>query len=92
MDIILLQIENSKLKNTIKELEEKLKESEEKNKKYTNSEAHKEYYQAHKEEVKAKGKTYLQKLKLEDPEKLKSYWKKANEKRKLKKIENNNLI
>ena len=92
MDIILLQIENSKLKNTIKELEEKLKLAEEKNKKYTNSEAHKEYYQAHKEEVKAKGKTYLQKLKLEDPEKLKSYWKKANEKRKLKKIENNNVI
>lgn len=87
MDIILLQTENIKLKNTIKELEEKLKISEEKNKKYTNSAAHKEYYQAHKEEVKAKGKNYLQKLKEENPEKLKSYWKKANEKRKLKKLE-----
>ena len=92
MDIVSLQTENIKLKNKIKELEEKLKLSEEKNKKYTNSTAHKEYYQAHKEEVKAKGKTYLQKLKIEDPEKLKSYWKKANDKRKLKKIENNNLI
>ena len=92
MDIILLQTENIKLKNTIKDLEEKLIQSEKRNKKYTNSVAHKEYYKLHKEEVKAKGKTYLQKLKIEDPEKLKSYWKKANEKRKLKKNENNNVI
>ena len=92
MDIILLQTENIKLKNTIKDLEEKLIQSEKRNKKYTNSVAHKEYYKLHKEEVKANGKTYLQKLKIEDPEKLKYYWKKANEKRKLKKNENNNVI
>ena len=92
MDIILLQTENIKLKNTIKDLEEKLIQSEKRNKKYTNSVAHKEYYKLHKEEVKAKGKTYLQKLKIEDPEKIKYYWKKENEKRKLKKNENNNVI
>ena len=92
MDIILLQTENIKLKNTIKDLEEKLIQSEKRNKKYTNSVAHKEYYKLHKEEVKANGKTYLQKLKIEDPEKLKYYLKKANEKRKLKKNENNNVI
>ena len=92
MDVDALQTENMNLKNTIKDLEDKLKKSQEKIKKYTNSAAHKEYYQAHKEEVKAKGNEYLQKLKIEDPEKLKSYWKKANDKRKLKKIENNNLI
>ena len=48
MDIILLQTENIKLKNTIKDLEEKLIQSEKRNKKYTNSVAHKEYYKLHK--------------------------------------------
>jgi len=79
--------ENNSLKETIKELENKLKLSNEKLKKYTNSLAHKEYYQEHKDEVKAKGKAYLEKLKLEDPEKLKEYWKKGNKNRKLKQIE-----
>lgn len=82
MNIESLIIENNNLKATIIKLEEKLK-------KYTNSDAHKDYYERHKDEVKAKGKAYIEKLKTDDPEKLKSYWRKANEKRKLKKIENN---
>ena len=83
-----LSKENLILKEKIKELEEKLRISEENNKRYTNSEAHKKYYSDHKDEVKAKGKAYLQKLKAEDPETLKAYWRKSNEKRKLKKKEN----
>ena len=77
--------ENIILKAQIKELEEKLQKSEDNIKRYTNSEAHKKYYSEHKEEVKSKGKEYLQKLKAEDPEKLKAYWRKSNENRKLKK-------
>jgi len=80
MDIETLIKENNILKQNIKQLEDKLK-------KYTNSNAHKEYYQEHKDEVKAKGKAYLEKLKVEDPEKLKEYWRKSNEKRKLKQKE-----
>ncbi len=80
MDLETLIKENASLKETIVKLEEKLK-------KYTNSDAHKDYYEKHKNEVKIKGKEYLQKLKTEDPDKLKAYWKKSNEKRKLKKNE-----
>ena len=80
--------ENMILKEQIKELEEKLQKAEENIKRYTNSDSHKKYYLEHKEEVKLKGKAYLQKLKIEDPEKLKAYWKKSNENRKLKKKEN----
>ena len=78
MNLEELKKENDILKETIIKLEEKLK-------KYTNSDAHKDYYEQHKDEVKAKGKSYIEKLKKEDPEKLKAYWKKAYEKRKLKK-------
>jgi len=80
--------ENNSLKETINQLENKLKLSEERIKKYTNSLAHKEYYQEHKDEVKAKGKAYLERLKVEDPDKLKEYWRKGNKNRKLKQIEN----
>jgi hypothetical protein len=90
MDLDALQIENNTLKQQILILEEKLRISEANIKRYTNSEAHKEYYQNHKEEVKTKGKAYLERLKTEDPEKLKAYWKKGNEKRKLKKMANIN--
>ena len=82
-----LIIENGSLKATIKQLEEKIKLSEAKMKKYTNSEAHKKYYSEHREEVKTNGTKYLKELKIKDPEKLKAYWRKAYEKRKLKKNE-----
>jgi hypothetical protein len=85
MDIIddnkmeLLINENEILKNKVKELEERIK-------KYTNSDAHKKYYEDHKDEVKKQGKAYLEKLKQENPDKLKEYRHTAylNRKNKLK--------
>ena len=78
----LLIIENQTLKNKVKELEERIK-------KYTNSDAHKKYYEDHKDEVKKQGKAYLEKLKQENPDKLKEYRHTAylNRKNKLKKEE-----
>jgi hypothetical protein len=78
----LLINENEILKNKVKELEERIK-------KYTNSDAHKKYYEDHKDEVKKQGKAYLEKLKQENPDKLKEYRHTAylNRKNKLKKDE-----
>jgi hypothetical protein len=93
MDIIhdnkmeLLINENEILKNKVKELEERIK-------KYTNSDAHKKYYEDHKDEVKKQGKAYLEKLKEENPDKLKEYRHTAylNRKNKLKKnIQSDNI-
>jgi hypothetical protein len=58
--------ENQVLKIKNQELESKLQ-------KYTNSNGHKKYYEKNKDIVKEKGKTYLHKLKEENPEKLKEY-------------------
>ena len=93
MDIIhdnkmeLLINENEILKNKVKELEERIK-------KYTNSDAHKKYYEDHKDEVKKQGKAYLEKLKEENPDKLKEYRHTAylNRKNKLKQnIQSDNI-
>ena len=75
----LLIRENELLKNKVNELEERIK-------KYTNSDAHKKYYEDHKDEVKKQGKAYLEKLKQENPDKLKEYRHTAylNRKNKLK--------
>ena len=84
--------ENCKLREDVLILQERVKELEDRLKKYTNSPAHKSYYESHKEEVKAKGKVYLQKLKEENPEKLKEYRrntylnKKKKEEREFKKL------
>jgi len=64
IDEILQENQELKLKNA--ELEKRLQ-------KYTNSDGHKKYYEKNKDIVKEKGKTYLQKLKEENPEKLKEY-------------------
>jgi len=64
IDQILQENQELKLKNA--ELEKRLQ-------KYTNSDGHKKYYEKNKDIVKEKGKTYLQKLKEENPEKLKEY-------------------
>ena len=93
MDIIcdtkmeLLVRENELLKNKVNELEERIK-------KYTNSDAHKKYYEEHKSEVKKQGKAYLEKLKQENPDKLKEYRHTAylNRKNKLKQnIQSDNI-
>jgi hypothetical protein len=83
----LLKEENEKLKLEIFELNEKLK-------KYTNSQGHKKYYEKNKNIVIEKSKTYLQKLKEENPEKLKEYRKTAylNRKNKKKELEDNKNI
>lgn len=70
-----LQNENEKLKLELEELKEKLQ-------KYTNSGGHKKYYEKNKEVVKKKAKNYLEKLKTENPEKLKEYRRRAYLKRK----------
>jgi predicted MPP superfamily phosphohydrolase len=72
-----LKQENEELKKRVTELEEKLK-------KYTNGDNHKRYYEKNKEKVKEAGLNYLQKLKEENPEKLKEYRRKAYLKRKEK--------
>ena len=64
IDIIKKEVEELKKKNI--ELEERLK-------KYTNGDNHKRYYEKNKETVMELGANYLQKLKEENPEKLKEY-------------------
>lgn len=61
-----LQKENEKLNNKIKELEEKLKS-------YTYNQCHKKYYDKNVEVIKDKTKNYIDKLKNENPEKLKQW-------------------
>jgi len=83
----LLMEENETLKLEITELNEKLK-------KYTNSQGHKKYYEKNKNIVMEKSKSYLQKLKEENPNKLKEYRKTAylNRKNKKQEIEENKNI
>jgi predicted nucleic acid-binding Zn-ribbon protein len=61
------------LKQRIVQLTKRNEELEEKLKKYTNSTRHIDYYEKHKEEVKERTKNYVQKLKNDNPEKLKEW-------------------
>jgi hypothetical protein len=61
-----LVIENELLKKKNIELEEKLKT-------YTNTERNKKYYEKNSEKVKEKAKNYMEKMKTENPEKLKEW-------------------
>lgn len=45
--------------------------------KYTNNERHKKYYENNKDRVKQNAKLYIERLKEENPEKLKEYRKRA---------------
>jgi cell division septum initiation protein DivIVA len=58
--------ENATLKKTIEELEERLKT-------YTNNHRHKKYYEKNKDTIKEKAKEYTQRMKLENPEKVKEW-------------------
>jgi len=84
-----LEQENLLLKQKIQELEERLK-------KYTNGDNHKRYYEKNKDKVKEIGANYLNKLKEENPEKLKeyrrTYYLKKKEKMKQDDQNNNNNI
>jgi len=77
--------ENELLKQRINELEERLK-------KYTCGKNHKKYYEKNKGKVMENGANYLQKLKEENPEKLKEYRKRAYQKRKEKMKQEENII
>ena len=83
MDELQKQIEELKAKNM--DLEERLK-------KYTNGDNHKRYYEKNKNKIKEQGTTYLQKLKEENPEKLKEYRRNyyLKKKDKMKQQEENN--
>ena len=70
--------ENALLLKRIEELETRLK-------KYTNGENHKRYYEKNKTKIKEIGTAYLQKLRTENPDKLKEYSHNAYERKKLKK-------
>jgi hypothetical protein len=61
-----LVIENELLKKKNIELEEKLKA-------YTNTERNKRYYEKNSEKVKEKAKNYMERMKTENPEKLKEW-------------------
>ena len=82
IDILKLEIEELKKKNN--ELEEKLKL-------YTNPERNKKYYEKNSNVVKEKAKTYMEKMKETNPEKLKEWRHTAylNRKAKLKAKEDN---
>jgi len=78
-----------KLNTKIKELKTQQVDLEQRLKKYTNGENHKRYYEKNKEKIKETGASYLQKLKTENPEKIKEYSHRAylNQKeKKLKKL------
>jgi hypothetical protein len=73
-----LNIEVASLKSYVAELELRLK-------KYTNGDNHKRYYEKNKDKIKETGSSYLQKLKIENPEKIKEYSHRAYLNQKIKK-------
>jgi len=76
--------ETTELKQKIEKMEKYIAELEENLKKYTNSNRHLKYYENNKELVKERTKNYAEKLKAENPEKLKEYRRKYYLKKKEK--------
>jgi predicted MPP superfamily phosphohydrolase len=85
IDISELISENERLKKEVIELKERLK-------KYTFGDNHKRYYEKNKEKVKEGGAKYLQKLKEENPDKLREYWRRAYQNRKQRELLEKNDI
>ena len=83
-----------KLIAEIEELKKRNQELEEKLKLYTNPERNKKYYEKNCEIVKETAKTYMEKIKETNPEKLKEWRHQAylNRKAKLKEKEDSNLV
>ena len=75
-----LQQQNERLLSTIETLKKQLE-------KYTNNERHKKYYEKNKDRVKENAKNYLNRLKEENPDKLKEYRHRAYLKRKEKQVD-----
>jgi hypothetical protein len=76
----------TKLNNKILDLKIQNLDLEQRLKKYTNGENHKRYYEKNKEKIKEVGASYLQKLKEENPAKIKEYSHRAYLKQKEKKM------
>ena len=83
--------ENKFLKQINSDLLAKVEELTTRLHKYTNGENHKRYYEKNKDKIKQSGALYLQKLKSENPEKIKEYSKRAyaNKKKKINDASNN---
>ena len=84
-EITELKQKMEKMENYIKELEEHLK-------KYTNNNRHLKYYENNKDVVKERTKNYVEKLKTENPEKLKEWRRNYYLKRKEKLVNENMSI
>ena len=65
--------EVSELKLKLEKMEKYVKELEDNLKKYTNNNRHLKYYENNKEVVKERTKNYMEKLKNENPDKLKEW-------------------
>ena len=82
--------EVSELKLKLEKMEKYVKELEDNLKKYTNNNRHLKYYENNKEVVKERTKNYVEKLKNENPDKLKewrrNYYLKKKEKKKEEQI------
>lgn len=92
LNININKVEVDVLKLKIVELTKKVNELEERLKKYTNGSNHKRYYEKNKEKIKESGINYLQKLRMENPEKIKEYSKRAYANKKKKQTEKDNLL
>jgi cell division septum initiation protein DivIVA len=79
-----LKKEYEKLKNENQELKKENDELKQKLKVYTNSDSHKRYYEKNTETVKQRAKTYMEKVKETNPEKIKEWSHNAYLKRKAK--------
>jgi ABC-type dipeptide/oligopeptide/nickel transport system ATPase component len=75
-----LQQQNERLLSTVETLKKQLE-------KYTNNERHKKYYEKNKDRVKENAKNYLNRLKEENPDKLKEYRHRAYLRRKEKQVD-----
>jgi len=84
-DIETIQMENMQLKELNTTQAKRIEELETRLKKYTNGDNHKRYYEKNKNKIKETGTAYLQKLKAENPDKLKEYSHNAYLRKKLKK-------
>jgi hypothetical protein len=82
--------EVSELKLKLEKMEKYVKELEDNLKKYTNNNRHLKYYENNKDVVKERTKNYVEKLKNENPDKLKewrrNYYLKKKEKKKEEQI------
>ena len=76
--------EVSELKLKLEKMEKYVKELEDNLKKYTNNNRHLKYYENNKEVVKERTKNYVEKLKNENPDKLKEWRRNYYLKKKIK--------